>query len=116
MNEKSPLRSSTIVTNDEVVPDSSIPRSEVDIVSKTQPRADDDSEDFVSRGGSCIIGPTGGILAGPLWEVEDGGLLIVEVDFEDCERGRLDLDVAGSYGRNDSFELKVAGLDLSPPP
>lgn len=72
--------------------------------------------DFVSRGGSCIISPTGTILAGPLWEVEDGGLLTVTVDFEDCERGRLDLDVAGSYGRNDSFELKVKGLDINPPP
>lgn len=72
--------------------------------------------DFVSRGGSCIISPTGSILAGPLWDVEDGALLTATIDFEDCERGRLDLDVAGSYGRNDSFELRVAGLDISPPP
>lgn len=72
--------------------------------------------DFVSRGGSCIISPTGSTLAGPLWDVEDGGLLTATIDFEDCERGRLDLDVAGSYGRNDSFELRVAGLDISPPP
>lgn len=78
------------------------------------PNADDD---FVSRGGSCIISPTGAILAGPLWDtVEDGQLLTATVDFEDCERGRLDLDVAGSYSRNDSFELRVAGLDISPPP
>ena len=78
--------------------------------------SDASGEDFVSRGGSCIVGPDGSVLAGPMWEVEDGGLLSVEVDFEDCERGRLDLDVAGSYGRGDAFRLEVEGLDLSPPP
>jgi nitrilase len=115
-NGTSPLQLSTIPADDQAVHDLSKSQGDVASISKSQSQVDDDSEDFVSRGGSCIISPTGGILAGPLWEVEDGGLLIAEVDFEDCERGRLDLDVAGSYGRNDSFELKVAGLDISPPP
>ena len=79
------------------------------------PAASSDKDtDFVSRGGSCIIDPLGEVIHGPLWEKED--LLIQDVDFEDCERGRLDLDVAGSYSRNDSFKLSVTDLDLTPPP
>ena len=79
-------------------------------------KQDASSEEFISRGGSVIISPNGTILAGPLWDVPNKGLLTTTIDFEDCERGRLDLDVAGSYSRMDSFELKVAGLDISPPP
>jgi nitrilase len=60
---------------------------------------DEDSEEIVCRGGSCIVGPTGEVLAGPLFNVNVGGLLAVEVDFEDCEKGKMDLDVAGSYSR-----------------
>ncbi|TGO57290.1 hypothetical protein BCON_0067g00110 [Botryotinia convoluta] len=73
-----------------------------------------ESEEFTSRGGSCIVSPQGEILKGPLWE-DDDGLITVEVDFDDCVRGRLDLDVAGSYSRNDAFKLTVTGLDISPP-
>lgn len=57
-----------------------------------------ESEDFVSRGGSCIVSPQGEVLDGPLWDDEDN-MLTVRVDFDDCVRGRLDLDVAGSYSR-----------------
>lgn len=74
-----------------------------------------DGDEFVSRGGSMIVSPLGEVLAGPLWEEEDE-LIITEVDFEDCERGRLDFDSAGSYSRMDSFHLSVEGLDLNPPP
>lgn len=90
------------------------------------------SSDFVCRGGSCVVSPLGDVLSGPLWDNDDG-ILTVEVDFEDCLRGRLDLDLGGSYSRygcnvlqlilnfanecrNDSFKLTVDGLDLCPPP
>ncbi|KAL8377344.1 hypothetical protein RB595_008161 [Gaeumannomyces hyphopodioides] len=70
---------------------------------------------FVSRGGSCITGPYGDVLAEPQWE-DDSTINIADVDFEECVRGRLDLDAAGSYSRNDSFKFSVEGLDLSPLP
>jgi nitrilase len=96
--------------NELVLPDPSDPSTSA---ASTSTIAEDD--EFVCRGGSCIIGPLGDVLAPSLWEVEDG-FLSVEADFEDCERGRLDMDVAGSYSRNDAFSLRVEGLDISPPP
>ncbi|KAI5460057.1 carbon-nitrogen hydrolase [Mariannaea sp. PMI_226] len=90
------------------------------------PRADGSSNDnvepakgaaakWVSRGGSSIVTPFGDVVAGPQWEDPDG-LIFADVDFRDCIRGRLDLDAAGSYSRNDSFKFSVEGLDLDPLP
>ena len=70
----------------------------------------DDGDDYVSRGGSCIVGALGQVLAEPLWEVEDGGLHIVDVDMDDCERSRLDIDVAGSYSRYFLFPMSSLHL------
>lgn len=82
--------------------------------SKEETVSSEDGEEFACRGGSSIVGPLGEVHAGPLWDDEDG-LLTADVDLDDCLRGRLDLDVAGSYSRNDAFRLSVEGLDLSPP-
>ncbi|CAM1510604.1 Fc.00g009390.m01.CDS01 [Cosmosporella sp. VM-42] len=71
--------------------------------------------EFVSRGGSSIVGPFGDVLAGPQWEDPDG-LIYADVDFRDCVKGRLDMDAGGSYSRNDSFRFSVDGLDLDPLP
>jgi nitrilase len=71
------------------------------------------TDELISRGGSCIISPFGKVLKGPTWETEE--MIIVELDLEDCVRGKLDFDAAGHYSRSDSFKLQVEGLDLSPP-
>lgn len=51
-----------------------------------------------TRGGSSIVSPFGEVLAGPQWNDPDG-LIYADVDFEDCKRGRLDMDVGGHYSR-----------------
>ena len=104
----------SVVTNTQNIHEPLLPSISTSIQEQTP--ATPGHDPLVCRGGSCIIDPLGTVLAGPLWDVEEGGLLVVEVDFDDCERGRLDLDVSGSYSRNDAFKLEVVGLDLSPPP
>ena len=74
-----------------------------------------DGEEFVSRGGSCIVSPMGETVVGPIWD-KDEDLLTYEVDFDECEMGKFDLDSVGHYARLDAFKLTVEGLDLTPPP
>jgi nitrilase len=74
-----------------------------------------DKANFLSPGGSAIVSPFGEVIAGPQWGDPDG-MVFADVDFRDCIRGRLDLDTAGSYSRNDSFQFSVEGLNLDPLP
>ncbi|KAG6028872.1 hypothetical protein E4U41_000548 [Claviceps citrina] len=84
-------------------------------VAPTQKTVSETGTGWISRGGSSIIDPFGNVVAGPQWE-DDEGLICADIDLRECIRGRLDLDTAGSYSRNDSFYFSVRGLDLDPLP
>jgi nitrilase len=57
-------------------------------------------------GGSSIIGADSLILAGPMSGAEEG-LLVAELDLEDCVRAKLVHDYSGHYNRPDVFTLTI---------
>jgi len=63
----------------------------------------DAPETVLIRGGSCILGPLGEVLAGPSFGAET--LLCAELDLGAVPRGKFDLDVAGHYARPDLLRL-----------
>ena len=65
----------------------------------------DDPDTIMSRGGSCIIGPLGQILAGPNYDGE--AILTADIDLDEITRSRLDFDAVGHYSRPDVFKLTV---------
>lgn len=64
-----------------------------------------DPEGVLIRGGSCIVGPFGDLLAGPIYDEES--ILVADIDLSDIARGKYDLDVVGHYARPDIFRLHV---------
>jgi len=72
----------------------------------------DDPDAVISRGGSCIIGPFGQVIAGPDFTGET--ILTAEIDLADIARSRLDFDVVGHYARPDVFQLTVDETSRSP--
>ncbi len=51
------------------------------------------------RGGACIIGPTGHVIAGPLYDQE--GIVTADCDLNDALRAKRYFDAVGHYGRAD---------------
>jgi nitrilase len=70
-----------------------------------------DSDDWLSRGNTVIVGPEGEILAGPLTGEE--GVLYAEIDVTRARTSRQQFDPVGHYSRSDVFRLCV---DTSPRP
>jgi nitrilase len=63
------------------------------------------SQDGLIRGGSCVIGPLGQILAGPKYGEEC--ILTADLDLAELARAKFDFDVVGHYSRPDVFRLDV---------
>lgn len=70
------------------------------------------SQDVLIRGGSCIVGPLGELLAGPVYGEEC--VLAATLDRADLVRAKFDLDVVGHYARPDVFRLEVNERPLKP--
>jgi predicted amidohydrolase len=62
-------------------------------------------EALIASGGSCIIGPDGGLLAGPVFDREE--ILIADLDLLRIDEESLALDVTGHYQRPDVFDFAV---------
>ena len=71
----------------------------------------DDPDTVLMRGGSCIVGPLGQVLAGP--EFAGPAILTAELDLDQIPEGKYDLDTPGHYARPDVFRLQV---NLRPTP
>jgi nitrilase len=57
------------------------------------------------RGGSCIMGPLGEVLAEPVYGEE--AVLCADIDISQLMRAKFDFDVIGHYARPDVFRFSV---------
>jgi nitrilase len=70
------------------------------------------SQDVLIRGGSCIIGPLGEFLAGPVYG--EACVLMATLNRADLARAKFDFDVVGHYARPDVFRLEVNERPMRP--
>lgn len=64
-----------------------------------------EGREWINTGNSCIIGPNGKIIAGPMEAKK--GLLYAEIDLNDIIASKRMFDVVGHYARPDVFQFKV---------
>lgn len=69
-------------------------------------------DDWMARGNSCVVGPEGEVLAGPL--VGEEGIVSVEIDVAAARTSRRLFDPIGHYARPDIFRLDVDRRPRSP--
>ena len=54
------------------------------------------------RGGACVVGPDGDVIAGPLYD--EDGIVVADCDLRQALHAKRYFDVAGHYGRADVLE------------
>jgi nitrilase len=64
-----------------------------------------DPDDFLSQGNSVIVGPDGGLLAGPL--IGQQGIVYAAIDPAAARAARQQFDPVGHYSRSDVLRLTV---------
>ena len=62
-------------------------------------------QEWLIRDGSCVVGPLGHLLAGPVYEEEC--VLVADLDRADLVRAKFDFDVVSHYARSDVFRLSL---------
>ncbi|HEX4632314.1 MAG TPA: carbon-nitrogen hydrolase family protein [Gemmatimonadales bacterium] len=77
-----------------------------DLPAELPPRPEKSNpDDYLVRGGSVIIAPSGKLLAGPVFDEET--VLVADCDLGEITRESLTLDVSGHYSRPDVFDFRV---------
>jgi nitrilase len=71
----------------------------------------DEPDTVLMRGGSCIVGPLGQVIAGP--HFDEPCILTADLDMSEIPRGKYDFDVTGHYSRPDVFRLHVNERPMS---
>ncbi len=61
--------------------------------------------EWINGGNSCIIGPKGNVIAGPM--ENEQGLLYADLDLNEITAAKRLFDVAGHYSRPDVFQFKL---------
>ncbi|MEO0470666.1 MAG: carbon-nitrogen hydrolase family protein [Bacteroidota bacterium] len=63
------------------------------------------ADDFLLRGGSCVVGPDGKYILEPVFDQSD--ILYADLDLGRNQQERMTLDVSGHYNRPDVFSFEV---------
>jgi nitrilase len=73
-----------------------------------------EGREWVNKGNSCIVDPSGKFIAGPL--EEEQSILYADIDLSEIPSQKWLYDVAGHYSRPDVFDFAVKGKSSDPMP